>query len=165
MANNILDDLNDYYPDLYKKTVYHISDIFKEKITQLKTLSSLKTHKNKVNFTVMDLCQPHFQTDQQPTLIFHTYLLDALSTRHIMVKDGQFHELFVQTSIPKDLKLRHPSSFPPEVFFPQDLLDTLFDNATKRTIKQNLILQRQLRPFLREDYKLPPPRRTPRYRP
>ena len=36
---------------------------------------------------------------------------------------------------------------------PEDQLPTLFDKSTKKNIEHNLILQRQLHPFIKEDYK------------
>lgn len=153
LAINILDTLADYFPHIYDKICYHVSDISKEKLTELKELDLFKKHINHVEFSILDLCDLKFKEDEPPLMVLHTYLLDALSARHIKVENNKIYEILIKTTIPTNFKLLDTNSFPPNYLNP-DQIKKMIEESTNN--KSKLILERRLKPFLQEEYKIIP---------
>ena len=152
LGNNILTILSENYSDIYQKLVYHISDISEKQLNDLKNSEVILKHRDKLEFTVMDLCSPTFRKNAPPMVIFHTYLLDALDARHIKVKNGKIYEILVKTSIPSQCQILDTSAFPPRYLNTKNILDIVEGNQDIDA-KQRLIFDRRIIKELKEDYK------------
>ncbi|MFA5878755.1 MAG: SAM-dependent methyltransferase [Candidatus Margulisiibacteriota bacterium] len=155
LAINILNDLLDYYPSIYKKIIYHISDISTEKLIELKKLVVFKDHLKHMDFSILDLLDLKFKETEMPQIVLHTYLFDALDVRHIKVENNNIYEIQIKTKLPQNCKILDTSNFLPcylntkEV---QNILNTDTKNITE--LKNKLILERRLKPLLEEEYKI-----------
>ena len=151
LAKRVLDLLKNNHPEIYRKTILHLSDISKQTVAQLKALEAFKEHRGRVSFEVIDATKPKFKF--KPLLVYFTNLIDSIPyQRHILIKDGQIYEVQIQTSLKEDAQIIDATSYPPKILEQKEISGLVSSpNPTRR-----LILAPQILTVLEEKSKFVP---------
>jgi len=155
LAIRILDLLKNRHKDIYRRTIFHVSDVSKPAIAQLRILPVFKKHRGHVFFEVINAIDPKFT--YKPLLVYFTNLIDSLPHRQIMVKDREIFEFQVQTSLKKDAQIIDTTSYPPRLLEGKQIVNLLAsDNIDRR-----LTLAPQILTILEEKSKFVPIAKVP----
>jgi hypothetical protein len=101
----------------------------------------------------MDLRNSKFPPEDQPDLIFHTYLLDALGYRMIQVQDGIISEVEIQCTLPDRFHVPDTSHFPPDILSLEDIRRLL---ESSRIDTQRLVIERRINRIIKRHYRVVP---------
>jgi len=97
LSKHMLDLLKIHHPSVYQRVTIHLSDISETAIKRLRESKVHKDHEDHVAYDIIDAAEPRFPCP--PFLVFHTYLVDSMPTRHIEISENQIWEVQIQTSV------------------------------------------------------------------
>lgn len=103
--------------------IYVISEYSAQSIDQLKRSTGLSS-KNQVEFCIEDITKAD-PLDRSTDLIILNYLLDSLPTDQLVWRDGQFHEILIETAVTGDRPMIDSVHFPPQFVMPHQIIDWL----------------------------------------
>lgn len=153
VAKRTMDWIRETDPGLYRRIVYHMSDISPEQVNRIRKKPIWKIHRSRIRFDISDLRNPKFQPGEEPDLVFHTYLLDALDYRMIQVQDGVISEIEIQSTLLDEFYIPDTRSFPPNIFSPEDIRQIL---ESPQIDAQRLVIERRIYPMIDRQYRAVP---------
>ena len=131
LSLRVLEFLQDNLPELYDRTTIVISDFSREAVASIEESPLLAKHTDHVEFKVLDATG--YKLEQEPILIYHSYLLDSLPARHIRIDgEGVVKEIRVRTVLPADSKILDTTTFPPRIIGVEDIMEILGDDSQNR---------------------------------
>lgn len=131
LSRRIADNLKEQHPDIYEKTVLHVTD-FSDSTVEAWRQAGLSTgHEGHMVLERMNGMHPEFPENAKPTMVYHTYLGDSLPTHHIVTRGGQVFEQQIQTTIPADAHIIDPTGEEPQVLNAAQIKD-IIDNDPER---------------------------------
>ncbi|MFC1771234.1 SAM-dependent methyltransferase [Candidatus Margulisiibacteriota bacterium] len=148
LAKNTMDYLKDTYPEIHKNTLYYLTDSSIEVIEKIKKCHLFDEHKGHVPLNIINASAPGFTKDNVPDLIISIYLLDALPSRYIEVKNGRIYEIQVSSCLPSEAFIFDASQIPPQILKVNDVRNLLRSEDTLKKI----VLSRKILSKLVEKY-------------
>ncbi|MGE4169411.1 MAG: SAM-dependent methyltransferase [Candidatus Margulisiibacteriota bacterium] len=92
-----LDALAKDYPGVYAKLVWHLVEGSQAMVDQWAQSPQFADHREKLRFEIANVMDPDWQLPEPALFCLSSYLWDALPTRHVVVRQGRFFEIVVQT--------------------------------------------------------------------
>jgi tetratricopeptide (TPR) repeat protein len=148
LSKHFLDHLKETAPEIYKKTILHVTELSSSTVKKLQEISIFYDHIDQVRFQTMNATNISFDETQKPIFAFSSYLLSSLSTKLILSKNNKLEELYVKTSLPEDSKIIDTTTYPPQILNTNQI-KTLLEKNDTTTLK---IIGTKIKKILQEEY-------------
>ena len=129
---NLIEFLNQNYPEIFNKLHFHISDYSPEIVEFYYHNPTYLKFKDKISCDVIDFCQLNFNDRPQPDILFMSYLWDAVDTIHLEYTNETLYEILVKTYIDHDDEIIDASNVIPEQLSSAEILAICKDDNCEK---------------------------------
>ncbi|MCP4051106.1 MAG: hypothetical protein GY730_10430 [bacterium] len=144
LAKHFMDNLKIQDPEIYKRTILHITDNSEPIINKLSEISLLYDHAHQIELHVLDAKNPNFKVDEKPVFVFSSYLLSSFNSRQIELTKDSVKEILIETYINADAAIIDTTEYPPKAKDAQEIKELL----TGSNIDTKKILAPKILPLL-----------------